>query len=193
MSYKYLGLFASVAENGLHPKHRLTGYHAFFVNNIIPNELVLDVGCGNGALSFDIACKARFVIGIDWSDSCIADAKKKFKKENLQFIIGDVTKARFSDKFDVIVLSNVLEHISDRKGLLVSLGRLSDNFLIRVPQLDRSWEVLYKKEIGLDYRLDNDHKTEYTYEQLEKELNAVGIRIVRCYFKFGEFWVVARK
>ena len=37
--------------NGIHPKHRLTDYHDFFVENIEDKETVIDVGCGYGAVA----------------------------------------------------------------------------------------------------------------------------------------------
>jgi len=34
-------------------------YHKFFLDNINQGDVVLDIGCGNGALSFDIAKRAK--------------------------------------------------------------------------------------------------------------------------------------
>ncbi len=53
---------------GAHTKHRHTRYHDFFVHRIRPGERVLDVGCGIGALAFDVARRAgASVVGIDLS------------------------------------------------------------------------------------------------------------------------------
>jgi hypothetical protein len=53
-------------EHGIHVKHRLTRYHDFFVQRIYPDERVLDVGCGNGAVAYDVADRAKArVVGID--------------------------------------------------------------------------------------------------------------------------------
>ena len=53
--------------NGIHPKHKLTNYHQFFVDRIIDGENVLDVGCGNGSVAISIAKKLSksFITGID--------------------------------------------------------------------------------------------------------------------------------
>ena len=58
-SYKLATRLAIRAEGGLHPKHRLMNYHKFFVDNVSPEDTVLDMGCGNGALTFDVAQKAK--------------------------------------------------------------------------------------------------------------------------------------
>ena len=190
-AYAQLGYFATNAEPDLlHPKHRLTKYHQFFVDHIHKKDCILDVGCGNGALSFSLAKKAKKVIGIDINRANIESAQKQFQRKNLQFMTGDITKKVFSGQFDVIVLSNVLEHIKNRNELLQSLTRNSKKILIRVPQYDRSWDVLYKQELGLDYRLDPTHELEYTYELLEHEVNDAQLKIVERHIKFGEFWIV---
>ena len=53
--------------NGIHPKHRLTDYHDFFVENIEDKETVIDVGCGYGAVARTIAknCPKSQILGID--------------------------------------------------------------------------------------------------------------------------------
>ena len=43
--------------DGIHPKHKLTNYHQFFIDRIKNGQNVLDVGCGNGAVSISIAKK----------------------------------------------------------------------------------------------------------------------------------------
>jgi hypothetical protein len=42
--------------------------------------------------------------------------------------------------------------------------------LIRVPVIDRDWIVVIKKELGLEYRLENTHFTEYTFKEFLQEL-----------------------
>ena len=65
-SYRVVGFLSQkVEEERIHPKHRIMNYHKFFIDNIDENGVVLDIGCGNGALSYDIAKKAKKVVGID--------------------------------------------------------------------------------------------------------------------------------
>ena len=54
-------------DKGIHPKHRLTGYHNFFIDRVEDGEKVLDVGCGNGVVAMDIASKRKnsFILGVD--------------------------------------------------------------------------------------------------------------------------------
>ena len=69
----------------VHPKHFLTNYHNFFVENIVNGEKILDIGCGYGAVSKTIAesksnCK---VVGIDYDEQKIQQAKIPIKIKNL--------------------------------------------------------------------------------------------------------------
>ena len=179
-------------EEGLHPKHRLTKYHDFFLNNVDISDTVLDLGCGIGYNTFKIAEKAVKVTGIDIDAENIKVAKEKYQKDNIEYIKGDATSYLFNEKFDVIIISNVLEHIRDRVDLLRKLKDLGKKILIRVPMLDREWKVLYKKEFGVEYRLDKTHVTEYTLEELAEELEKAGLRIQEHIIRFGEIWAVAK-
>ena len=58
---------AIIYGNGIHPKHKVTTYHEFFIDRVCDGEIVLDVGCGNGNVAIDIASQRpkSFVIGVD--------------------------------------------------------------------------------------------------------------------------------
>lgn len=70
--------FALTSGKGLHPKHRLMNYHLFFIDNIKEDDIVLDIGFGNGALAFDLSKKPKKVFAIDISPVNIKIAKKIF-------------------------------------------------------------------------------------------------------------------
>jgi 2-polyprenyl-3-methyl-5-hydroxy-6-metoxy-1,4-benzoquinol methylase len=165
-------------------------YHKFFVDNVGENDTVLDIGCGNGALTYDVARKAKKVVGIDLNEQNITSAKNKFSRENIEYIHGDALTYHQKEKFDVIILSNVLEHIDKRVEFLTSLKKLAPKILVRVPMLNRSWIDIYKKELGLEYRLDLTHFIEYTLEGFKEELNRAGLRISDYSIQFGEIWAV---
>ncbi|MEW6068413.1 MAG: class I SAM-dependent methyltransferase [Nitrospirota bacterium] len=193
LSYRFISTFSVAAEDGLHPKHRLMNYHKFFVDNVSEDDIVLDIGCGNGALTYDIAKKAKYVFGIDINAKNIEYTKKKYNADNITYIIGDATEYKFNDKFDVIVLSNVLEHIENRIEFLLKIAGLSNIFLIRVPMINRDWVVLYKKELGLPYMSDPTHYTEYTLESFIDELSEAGLKVKNYTVQFGEIWAKVSK
>ena len=165
-------------ENGLHPKHRLTKYHNFFLENVDSSDTVLDIGCGNGYNSSKLAEKAAKITGIDIDTENIKLAKEKYQLDNILYIKGDATSYLFNEKFDVIILSNVLEHIKNRVKFLKKVKNLGKKILIRVPLLEREWKVLYKKEFGVEYRLDKTHAIEYTFIGFQEELKIAGLRML---------------
>ena len=131
-------------NNGIHPRHDITKYHEFFIDNIKESSKVLDVGCGIGVLSFDLSKKAKFVVACDIDKKNITIAKNRFNNDNIKYITADATQYNFKEVFDYIVLSNVLEHIKDRIGFLKKIKHFGKSILIRVPMLNRSWLPIYE-------------------------------------------------
>jgi glycosyltransferase involved in cell wall biosynthesis/SAM-dependent methyltransferase len=196
--YQMQGESAIEANDGLHPKHRLMKYHDFFVDRIGTEDRVLDLGCGVGALASSIAqrCGAQ-VVGMDWSETnlkkAIDRAAQHAPQASISFSQGDITATQAQGEFDVVILSNVLEHLVDRPGLLRQwIGWYKPKvMLIRVPAFDREWRAPWKKELGVDWRLDDTHETEYTLDQLTEELSEAGLSIEETVIRWGEYWVRA--
>ena len=88
---------------------------------------VLDFGCGEGDLSNLISKKkAKMVYALDYSEKAISIAKKRFgSKKNINFQLADATKDK--KKYDVIVMSGVLEHIDKPFVLLKKLLKFNLN------------------------------------------------------------------
>lgn len=190
--YKVLSFLAIKNNNGVHPKHKILNYHKFFVDNISDNDNIVDIGCGGGENAFDIAFKAKKVLAIDKERKNIEKAEKKYQRNNLKYLVGDAVVYDFKQKFDKIILSNVLEHIENRIYFLKKMHNLSNNILLRVPMLNRDWLTVYKKDLGLEYRLDSTHYIEYTLQILQKELAESGWKIESYSVQFGEFWGVVK-
>lgn len=189
-SYKKISGLVCVLNNGIHPKHKIINYHEFFTSHVSDQDSIIDIGCGNGANAYDIADKAKRVIGIDIEKSNITFAQAHFPRPNLTFITGDALTFSFNEQFDKIVLSNVLEHIRDRIPFLTNLHALSSIILLRVPMITRDWLAVYKKNLGYEYRLDATHEIEYTLEQLQAELTESQWTLSHYTIQYGELWGV---
>jgi 2-polyprenyl-3-methyl-5-hydroxy-6-metoxy-1,4-benzoquinol methylase len=182
-------------DRGVHAKHRLMAYHEFFVERVRPGESVLDIGCGKGELAYDLAVRAQAqVTGVDFSPTVLAFARERFGAPGLDFVEADALTWRPPRPFDVVVLSNVLEHVADRVGLLGRLCELAapQRVLIRVPSIERDWIVPLRRELGLSYFSDPTHETEYTVEQLQEEVAGAGLELQELVQRWGELWAVAR-
>lgn len=181
--------------DGVHVKHRLMRYHDFFVSRIHAGELVLDVGCGYGAVASSIAERAGArVTGIDLDAGNITQARQRSTNPNLTFVHGEAPRDLQQRQFDVIVLSNVLEHIEARLEFLRQLIEKASpsRLLIRVPMRDREWRVPLRAELGLFHFSDPTHFTEYTREGFEQEMAAAGLAISHLQVNWGEIWAEVR-
>lgn len=190
-SYHLISFFAS--HSGTHPKHKIQKYHDFFVSHVSANDRVLDIGCGHGDVSYDVAKKAKLVLGIDIYAPNIAIAQQKYRRDNLSFTVGDALTMDFAESFDAVILSNVLEHIERRVDFLCQLARLSPTILIRVPMITRDWISVYKKQEGFEYRLDDTHYIEYDQETFRREMTRANLHITSMHSDFGELYAVVRR
>ncbi len=178
-------------DNGVHVKHRLMNYHDFFVTRLQAGERVLDIGCGYGAVAYSMANRANaHVVGIDLDSGNIRNAQAKFQHPNLTFICGDALKTLPDEAFDTIVISNVLEHIEDRIGFLqqVQTSIHPHRWLIRVPMINRDWEVIMRRELEMYYYSDPTHFTEYTEDSFRLEMHDAGQQISHIQINWGEIW-----
>lgn len=182
---------ATSHENGIHPKHRLIGYHDFFALRVSDTSTVLDIGCGIGVLAFELSRKtgAR-VLGIDLNADSIQFARSRFQSGLVEFVVGDALEHLPAGDFDVVVLSNVLEHIEKRVAFLSKIRNKirPKKVLIRVPLLEREWQVAQKRELGMFFFSDHTHFTEYTVDSFAQEVQAGGLKIQYQEIRWGEIW-----
>lgn len=95
---------------------------------IKPNENVLDVGCGIGNITMEIAAIAcnGYVVGIDDSSSMIDQAWKNlsFKDlSNISFQVMSATEMQFDSHFDVVFSNSVLHWVKNQEKALKSIYR----------------------------------------------------------------------
>ncbi len=192
--YPLQGWLAVDYDGGVHTKHRHTRYHDFFIQRIKKGERILDIGCGIGALSFDIAEKSGAIAtGIDLNPENISIAREKHAHPAVAYHLGDALRISLEGPFDAVILSNVLEHLPNRSQFLQEIvDRLRPlRILLRVPVFERDWRVPLKQELGIDYRLDPTHLTEYTLETFAAEMAAAGLNVVHQETRWGEIWAEA--
>lgn len=200
--YRFMGKESVRYGGGLHTKHKHIKYHDFFIENIQDCDIVLDVGCGNGAVDIDILRGRNYIniLGIDLNETNINAAKKAYKESGFSVSSTDIFKCEVGnifdyhfepDQFDVCILSNTLEHLEERVPLLKKLKQIHPRcILLRVPMYCRSWKIPLMEELGIDYRLDNTHFIEYTESQFEEEIDEAGYKIDNFQVRWGEFWSV---
>ncbi|MGH3151677.1 MAG: class I SAM-dependent methyltransferase, partial [Streptosporangiaceae bacterium] len=78
---------------------------------------LLDVGCGPGTITADLAARAGEVVAIDAAEDILGQARAEADQRgqaNVTFQPGDVYHLDFPDgSFDVVHAHQVLQHLSD--------------------------------------------------------------------------------
>ncbi len=84
------------------------------------SERILDLGCGHGALTAELAAlvPAGSVLGIDMSESMIVTATTDHIHANLQFEIHDINDIDFESQFDIVFSNATLHWIKNHRTLL---------------------------------------------------------------------------
>ncbi len=102
---------------------------AYLIPELVPGKRVLDVGCGPGTITVDMAVRVSpgEVIGID----AVADVLEKAQANipagvsNVSFAKGSVYDLDFpDDSFDIVHAHQVLQHLSDPVEALVEMRRV---------------------------------------------------------------------
>jgi ubiquinone/menaquinone biosynthesis C-methylase UbiE len=104
---------------------------AYLLPHLRPGMSLLDVGCGPGTLTADLARKVApgRVIGIDISAEVVAQARAHARGAgvaNVTFQVGDFRSTDLaSASFDVVHAHQLLQHLRDPVGALRQMGRLA--------------------------------------------------------------------
>jgi SAM-dependent methyltransferase len=103
-------------------------------------QRVLELGAGIGSIT-ELWAGGHEVVASDLSDPCVAALHERFDHwPNVSVSQQDVRELREAgERFDSVVMINVLEHIEDDAGVLDALGgllTLGGNIIIYVPALN---------------------------------------------------------
>jgi trans-aconitate 2-methyltransferase len=90
------------------------------------SERVLDVGCGDGRITVEVADRVArgAVVGVDSSEDMIAFASSHFGpavRRNLRFEVADARRLPFHDEFDLVISFNALHWITHQAAALQSI------------------------------------------------------------------------
>jgi len=117
-------------------------YLAWIADLIRPHlgDSVLEVGAGIGSIT-RLYAQGRRVVATDLSTDCVAAMEDRFRSSpNITVLRSDLRETAANDeRFDSIVMVNVLEHIEDDAGALALLTRRlkpGGSIVVYVPALN---------------------------------------------------------
>jgi ubiquinone/menaquinone biosynthesis C-methylase UbiE len=107
---------------------------SILIKNIdITNKTILDIGTGTGVWGATFLKNgAKKVVGIDFSEKMIKQAKEKFPEIEFFLENGENLKKFENKSFDIVTASFVLHGMdsSDRKELLKEMKRISKTYVL---------------------------------------------------------------
>lgn len=145
---------------------------------------ILDVGCGDGVMIFDLQnsklLKDKYdITGIDISKTNIAIAKTRIKNSNL--LVADACKLPFKNQsFDFVYSWMVIEHLSKPQKILTEIRRvmkLKSRCYISTIMRDKRAIYFYRR--NKKFVLDPTHLHEFqSKEEFCQLLHNTGLKII---------------
>jgi SAM-dependent methyltransferase len=113
---------------GIMTARTLVNSHPTLLALLTPGLSVLDVGCGPGTLTAEIARRVApgAVVGMDLNPEMIAAAEAATTPDaipNLVFYAGDVRRSEWSGEFDLVNAARALQWIPDADAALAAMAR----------------------------------------------------------------------
>lgn len=99
------------------------------LSGVTADDRVLDVACGTGALTLDLAAIARQVTGVDLTPAMLDQARALQAERgltNVEWVQGDALPLPFADgAFDLVVTRASFHHMADPAAMLAEMRRVS--------------------------------------------------------------------
>ncbi len=95
---------------------------------LLPQLRVADFGCGDGALTVEMALWAKSVVAIDCNSGFLRMAREKSEGlNNIRFLEGDIERVSLeSESVDLVVISQSLHYVEHPEAVLREAWRLLD-------------------------------------------------------------------
>lgn len=134
------------------------------------NSKILDIGCGEGSTLLYLNDESNKLYGMDISEEAI-----ELSKNNLMdatYFLGDITKKETlpDQKFDLIICSEVLEHITDDAVAIENISSLLKKggyLIITVP---------HRKDYWTKTDTESGHVRRYEISEIKNKVNQSGFK-----------------
>jgi len=124
---KYRLFYEDQSRRGLSNWHIMSSHLRvkWTLEHVPPGASVLEVGCQDGGVTRYLADRAGSVTAIDVSQHYLDRAKANLKEyDNITFHRAEGTTYQDTQKYDVIVATELIEHVMDPVALIANLMRM---------------------------------------------------------------------
>lgn len=155
------------------------------LTGLIKGKEILDVGCGVGKLGKKFKDFGNEVFGVDISANAIRKSRKLLDGAFVVDLLSD--KLPFSNhKFDLVICSEVIEHLTDSINLLKEVRRVMKRngvLILTTPNIvywgHRITFLRGKFEYQEEGPFDEGHVHFYNYDTLKEQLCHSGYEIIK--------------
>lgn len=148
----------------------------------VDKKNIIDIGCGAGTLCFYVASKGIQVLGVDISSRAIEACRKSSSRLGLdklaKFEIVNFPQESMSGKFDLVIFTEVIEHLRDDKLALEKIFNMLNKggiAIITTPSLNAP---LYRLGYANSFDEKVGHLRRYTVESLTKKCETCEFEVI---------------
>lgn len=155
---------------------------------IKPEDVVCDMGCGDGYIASQARRESKKVNALDISET----RAKRVAVRGIDAICADVQSMPFkNEQFDKVICSEVMEHVINHEAILYEIARVMKsngkavlavplnqvlvNTLLNVP--DKELECLDYEQIKIKYKLADTHVHSYIEKALQELIERCGLKL----------------
>lgn len=146
------------------------------------DKKVLDIGCGAGTICFYLASKGSNVFGFDISSKAIEACRESSHALGLdkaaRFKVVDFPNETITDKFDLVIFSEVIEHLRDDNLALKKIFNMLNNKGVIIITTPSKHAPLYRLGYARSFDKRVGHLRRYTIESLSKQCVGAGLTVV---------------
>lgn len=148
----------------------------------VKSKKILDIGCGVGTIDFYLAKKGAIVLGVDISQNGISIAKANALilgfENKIEFKILDFQKQSILGKYDLVICSEVLEHLKKDELVVKKINGLLKKNGIVIASSPSTNAPLYKWGFLYKFEKDVGHLRRYTKDSFIELFKNSGLKVL---------------
>jgi ubiquinone/menaquinone biosynthesis C-methylase UbiE len=142
---------------------------------ILPNSSVLEIGCSTG--DFVATVKPSQGVGIDQSEEMVRIARSKYSEYT--FIVGDAENLPIKEKFDYVIVSDLIGDLSDVWQAFRELRKVTKpTTRIIITYYNYLWEPVLRLGEKIRLKIPQPLQNWISLNDIENLLNLAGYEVV---------------
>ncbi|MBI4053995.1 MAG: methyltransferase domain-containing protein [Candidatus Doudnabacteria bacterium] len=178
-------------QRGFELRGKLMEREKIFFDWIRPGSAVVDIGCGNSRLLYELKSKKKCrVLGLDASRFAVAGQNQAGVRARVEDF--ESKNLALQEKFDYAIMSELLEHLREPENLISRILSHTQYCLISVPN-----SAFYRYRLGLMFKgrfftqwaqHPAEHLRYWSHRDFLDWLDGVGLTVLEFRASNGFWW-----